>query len=97
MQSHGLNGDGVTRNASVKIATGTYAEVVNDTLVPMNNGMIGKITRIFKFEGDDWYEITAENYGPYMKGTSGAEKKVRAWVRGNHRALPLSKIRLRNS
>lgn len=70
-----------------------YAEIISDPLTIHNVGMIGKISRAFQFDKETFYEITAENYGPYLSTESGATKKVRAWMPGNHRALTLEHIK----
>ncbi len=59
---------------------GEYAEITN---YPVVKGLIGKISRVFEttypnFENGIFYEITAENYGPYIAGT-----KYRTWMPGN--------------
>lgn len=61
---------------------GDYYELMSHDIFQVNVGMIGKLVREFDFEGKVYYEIRAENYGPYMPTDTGT-KKVRAWMPGN--------------
>lgn len=52
-------------------------------------GMEGEIVEVFEthytdgFENGTFYRVVATNDGPYVKGSSGTEKKVRAWKVGD--------------
>lgn len=66
---------------------GDYAQVTDYKFAPILNGFAGKIVNSEFFNGQEFFELIAENYGPMMPGPNG-NRKVRAWLSGNrHKAL----------
>lgn len=76
------------------MTVGRYVRIVNDPICKALNGMAGKITDIEKWNGQTFYRVEAENFGPYLLTTRGGEKKIRAWVRDNWRRVPASALDL---
>lgn len=58
----------------------------NPNLERTLEGLIGTIREVRDFNGENVYEVVAENFGRKMMTGRGSEKNVYAWIPGNHTA-----------